>query len=142
MAEKEGDANNKADNVSRLQAKLDDLGVMFYAYLGMIQHDAPPSERPPDEAEEKGNDEKARAELSEKIPGFAKSIVQTSVEIEKIINDIEVQMKLFAGKERDILEAADFESRQAGDEMTEAADDANKLLASIRQVIAVRDNEA
>lgn len=141
MAEKEGD-DNKADNVSRLQAKLDDLGVMFYTYLGIIQRDAPPSERPPDEAEENGNDEKARAELNEKTPGFAKSIVQTSVEIEKIINDIEVQMKLFTAKERDMLEAADFESRQAGDEMTEAADDASKLLASIRQVIAVRDNEA
>lgn len=141
MAEKEGD-DGKVDNVSRLQAKLDDLGVMFYTYLGIIQRDAPPSERPPDEAEETENDRKARAELDEKTPQFAKSIVQTSVAIEKIINDIEVQMKMFTGKERDMLEAADFESRQAGDEMTEAADEASKLLASIRQVIAVRDNEA
>lgn len=140
MNEKD-DEQEKMDDLSRLQGKLDDLGVMFYTYLGIIQRDAPPSERAPDEADEVANDQKAREELTAKIPGFAKSVVQTSMEFEKIIDEVETKMKSHTGKEREMLDTANYESRQAGDEMTEAAESATKLLSSLRQAISARENE-
>lgn len=142
MVDNEGvEQHDEIDDVSRLQAKLDDLGVMFYTYLGIIQRDAPPSERPPDEADERTNDQKLRDELREKTPGFAKSIVRTSVEIEKLIDDIQIKMKTHSGRERQLLDTADFQSKQAGKEMIQSVDNATKLLTSIRQAIAVHENE-
>lgn len=129
------------DDVSRLQGKLDDLGVMFYTYLGIIQRDAPPRERAPDEADETANDRKAREELRQKTPGFAKAIVQTSMEIEKVIDDVDGKLNEYNGKERQLLERADYDSKQTGEQMIQAIDSANKLLSNVRQVIAARETE-
>lgn len=62
------------DSLSQLQRKLDDLGVMFYTYVGIMQRDAPPAARPPDENDEIQSDEIMRKELSEKAPEYAKDI--------------------------------------------------------------------
>lgn len=140
MAERDAELE-KADDLTRLQGKLDDLGVMFYTYLGIIQRDAPPTERPPDEADEVASDQKLREELMTKAPGYAESIVATSVAIENIINNIDAKMKMYRGKERELLDTANYESQKAGDAMNEAAEKANKLLTSLRQAISARENE-
>lgn len=140
MAERDVELE-KSDDLTRLQGKLDDLGVMFYTYLGIIQRDAPPTERAPDEADEEAGDEQMREELMTKAPGFAESIVSTSMEIENIIDSIDSRMKMYRGKERELLDTANYESRKAGEDMNEAAEKANKLLASLRQAISARENE-
>lgn len=129
------------DDLSRLQKRMENLGVMFYTYLGIIQRDAPPVSRPPDEADETANDEAMRKELAEKTPSFARDIVQCSRDIDALINEIEGKMEDLDGKEREILDTANFESVQAGEEMTEAVDDAQKLLTSVRHIIAAREAE-
>ncbi len=68
------DAEAEIDSLSQLQRKLDDLGVMFYTYVGIIQRDAPPTARAPDESDEVQNDEAMRKELAEKSPEYAKDI--------------------------------------------------------------------
>lgn len=141
MAEKNSDDATKIDDLSRLQSKLDNLGVMFYTYLGIIQRDAPPKSRPQEEADELVNDAKKRETLKKETPGFAKQIVQASCEIESLISEIDAKVKAHSGKERDLLNNANFESVQAGEEMTEAVDDANKLLSSMRDAISTRESE-
>lgn len=115
---------------------------MFYTYLGIIQRDAPPVARPPDEADEVANDVVVRKELAEKTPGFAKDIVQCSRDIDGLIDEIEQNMTTIEGKERELLDAANFESVQAGEEMNEAMDDAQKLLSSVREIMVARETES
>lgn len=62
------------DSLTQLQRKIDDIGVMFYTYVGIMQRDAPPVTRPPEEADEVANDEQMRKELAEKAPEYAKDI--------------------------------------------------------------------
>lgn len=129
------------DDLSRLQKHLEHLGVKFYSCIGVLQRDAPPVSRSPEEAEEATNDEDLRKKLASKTPEFARDIVQTSREIDNLISEIEAKMAALQGKERTLLDTANFESVQAGEEMTEAVDDAQKLLASVRQIIAARETE-
>ena len=129
------------DNLSRLQKRMEELGVMFYTYLGIIQRDAPPVTRGPEEADEMQNDTVSRAELVAKLPGFAKEIVQCSRDVDTLVDGIEEQMTEIEGKERELLDAANFESAQIGEEMSEAVDDAHKLLESVRQITSARETE-
>lgn len=141
MSEKTAHNLPQMDDLSRLQKRVEDLGVMFYTYLGVLQRDAPPTSRLPDEKEELANDEVARQQLAKKIPEFATDIIQCSREIDSLVSDIGVKMKEQAGCERTLLDTANFESMQAGDEMTEAVDDAQKLLSSVRDLINARERE-
>lgn len=134
--------SGRVDDLSRLQSKLDDLGVMFYTYLGILQRDAPPIQRPPEEADEIPNDDKMRNELREKVPTFARDIINTSREIEMIIADVDKNVRAHAGNERHLLDSANFQSMQAGEEMSDAIDEASKLLTGIRDIIAAREDES
>lgn len=129
------------DDLSLLQKSLDELGEKFYTYIGIIQRDAPPISRPPEELDEVAADETARKELLTKTPGFAREIVAGSRAIDALITSIEQKMSTLEGKEESLLESANFESRQAGEEMAEAVDDAQKLLANVRDIIAARETE-
>lgn len=60
--------------MTKLQRKIDDIGVMFYTYVGIIQRDAPPAARPPDEADEIPNDAAMVKKLTENTPEYAKDI--------------------------------------------------------------------
>lgn len=62
------------DDLSHLQKKLDEIGVMFYTCVGVMQRDAPPAARAPDEADETANDNAMREELAQKAPDFATQI--------------------------------------------------------------------
>lgn len=130
------------DDLSRLQKRIEDMGVMFYTYLGILQRDAPPTARAPDEKEEMARDEASRKQLATKIPEFAKDIVQCGREVDSLIDHIDGKMKQQEGRERTLLETANFESMQAGDEMEEAVDDAQKLLSSVRDLITARERES
>ncbi|PXF50000.1 hypothetical protein BWQ96_00160 [Gracilariopsis chorda] len=134
--------NVQMDDLSRLQKRVEDMGVMFYTYLGILQRDAPPTARAPDEKEEMANDEASRKQLANKIPEFAKDIIQCGREIDSLIDHIDGKMKQQEGRERTLLETANFESMQAGDEMEEAVDDAQKLLSSVRDLITARERES
>lgn len=144
MCDNGGDESEgpKVDDLSRLQTKLDDLGVMFYTYLGILQRDAPPTQRPTEEADQVANDEQMRKELRDKVPIFARDIVNTSREIESIISDVDKNIHAKAGNERQLLDSANFQSSQAGEELSETVDDASKLLAGIRDVIAAREADS
>lgn len=130
-----------ADSLSLLQRKLDDLGVMFYTYVGIIQRDAPPEARAPDEADELPNDEAMRKELAEKAPEYAKDVVRTSAEIDALIATVEADLALAGGDEREALRMADAESVRMGNGLAEGAEGAQRLLADIRGVIALRDGD-
>ncbi|KAI0560397.1 Mediator complex subunit Med21 [Gracilaria domingensis] len=130
------------DDLSRLQKKLEELGVKFYECLGVLQRDAPPTSRAPDEKEEVANDEAARKRLASQIPEFATDIVKCSRDVDALIDVIEGKMKQQEGQERSLLDTANFESNQAGEEMVDAVDDAQKLLTSVRNLIAARERES
>lgn len=143
MTKKEGkDDVGGMDDLSRLQKGLDELGVKFYTYIGILQRDAPPITRPPEEADDMPADEVARKELLAKTPDFARDIVKSSRDLDALITGMEDKMKAFEGKEITLLDSANFDSRQAGEEMSEAVDDAQKLLSSVRDIIAARDTES
>lgn len=130
------------DSLSLLQRKLDDIGQMFYTYIGILQRDAPPVARGPDEADEASADKKARAELEAKVPEYAMDIVQTSKDIDAAIDAIEVELREVAiSGERAALERADTDSRAAGNQLETAATEAKNLLADVRGVIAMRDQD-
>ena len=81
---KNGTSEQSSDSLSQLQRKIDDIGVMFYTYVGIIQRDAPPTERASDKADSLANNQKLRKELAEKTPEFAKDIgtyLKQSIEI-------------------------------------------------------------
>lgn len=142
MADKARDHPPKVDNVTQLQSKIDDLSVMFFTYLGIIQRDAPPTGRHPDEKDEElESDQAMRKQLAEKMPARARDIVCTSREIDALLVEIEAKSKAYVGKEHALLDNANFESAQAGDEMTEAVDDASKLLTSVREIISARETD-
>jgi len=142
MAGKTAEESFEMDDLSRLQKKLDDLGVMFYTYIGILQRDAPPIARAPDETSDLPSDNTKREELAKKAPEYARYIVQCSREIDEEIAEIDGKMKEQDGKERNLLDNANFESMQAGEEMTEAVDDAQKLLSSVRDIITAREGES
>lgn len=141
MSEKQTDQPAQTDHLSILQKKLDDLSVMFYSYIGILQRDAPPHERPPEQKDDIANDATARKQLMDNIPKYASDIVGCTKEINTIINQIDTKMRDQAGRERTLLDTANFESRQAGEEMSEAVDDAHKLLTSVRDLISAREKE-
>lgn len=129
------------DDLSHLQRKLDDLGTMFYAHLGILQRDAPPIERTPEEKDEITTDVTTRTELNNKATEYAKEILQCHRDITSIITQIDNKVKIHAGRERNLLDTANFESIQAGEEMTEAVDKAQELLTSVRHIISARESE-
>lgn len=129
------------DDLSVLQNRLEDLGVMFYTYLGIIQRDAPPVSRLPDEADEAANDALVRNDLHQKAITFANDVVKCSQHVDALITRVEKKIHAIDGKERQLLDAANFESMQAGEEMIEALDDANKLLNRVRHVMVAREAE-
>lgn len=141
MASKPEQSTNppQMDHLSQLQKRLNELGEMLYSHIGVIQRDAPPLERPPDEAEEIPNDSAARKQLESAIPEYAREIIQCSRDIDKIIDEIDTNINIHAGKERPLLDTANFESMQAGDELNDAVDDAQKLLTSVRDLISARE---
>lgn len=130
------------DDLSRLQSKLEGLGVLFYECVGVIQRDAPPTSRSPDEADQIAADNKARALLASKTPQFAQDIVRANREIDALLAEMQSKAAVNNGNERQLLDTANFESVQAGDDMTEAVDDASKLLTSVRNLIAARESES
>ncbi|CAN8076071.1 unnamed protein product [Agarophyton chilense] len=130
------------DDLSRLQKKIEELGVKFYEYIGVLQRDAPPISRAPDEKEELVNDEAARNRLASQIPEFASDIVKCSRDIDALVNAIDSKMKQQEGQKRPLLETANYESNQAGEEMVEAVDDAQKLLTSVQNLITARERES
>ena len=131
----------ETDDLSQLQKRLDDLGTMFYAYLGILQRDAPPIERTPDEKDEVTRDVTTRTELNNKASEYAKDIIRCHRDITSIITEIDNKVKIHAGRERNLLDTANFESIQAGEEMTEAVDKAQELLTSVRHIISARESE-
>lgn len=135
------EAEPDTDSLTQLQRKLDDLGVMFYTYVGIMQRDAPPEARAPDEADEVANDDAMRKELAEKAPEYAKDVVRTSKEIDELIAKVESDLALAGGDEKAALVTADAESVAAGEGLDEAAAAAAKLLADVRGVIAMRDQD-
>lgn len=141
MSERTPETPVQLDDLSRLQKRIEDLGGMFYTYLGILQRDAPPMDRAPEEIEEKPNDDAARKTLAEKTPEYARDIINCSRDIDRLIRQVDGKMKLQEGKERVLLENADHESRQAGEEMTEAVDDAQRMLSSVRDLISAREVE-
>ncbi|KAI0558030.1 hypothetical protein FGB62_242g08 [Gracilaria domingensis] len=65
-----------------------------------------------------------------------------SRDVDALIDVIEGKMKQQEGQERSLLDTANFESNQAGGELVDAMDDAQKLLTSVRNLIAVRERES
>lgn len=130
------------DSLSQLQRKLDDIGQMFYTYVGIVQRDAPPSGRGADDGGDQSGDAAQRAELFSKIPDYARDIVQTSKDIDATIDAIEAEMReLPPTAEKPAIERADADSLAAAKQLEEAAVDANRLLADVRDVIAMRDQD-
>lgn len=129
-------AEAENDTLTEVQRKLDDIGIMFYTYVGILQRDAPPSARAPDEADEIKNDSLARAEIAEKVPDYARDIITTHQELNLLIDKLVVPTPEI---EKSDLERANAESLAAAVDLDAASKEAATLLADIRHVVALRD---
>lgn len=129
------------DAISAAQRKLDDLAVMFYTYTGVIQRDAPPAARVPDEVDELPADEAARADLASKIPEYANDIVRASADMSAAIDRIAKELELDDEKMRASLSCADDDSVQAGLELKKAAEHAESLLGRVRGAMSETERE-
>jgi hypothetical protein len=129
------DVASELDALTETQKRLDDLCVMFYTYIGIIQRDAPPSSRAPDETDEIPGDEASREELRQKIPEFAADILRTSGDIDAAAKRIADEYEADAGDERRILAAADEDSASAGVELSTAGKNLTQLLFRVRDAI-------
>jgi hypothetical protein len=105
---------------------------MFYTYLGIIQRDAPPSSRAPDEIDEIPGDEASREELRQKIPEFVLDILRTSGDVDVTANCIADESEVDAGEEHRILAAAGEDSACAGVELSTAGKSLTQLLCRVR----------
>jgi hypothetical protein len=123
------------DALTEAQKRLDDLSVMFYTYIGILQRDAPPSSRAPDEMDELPADKAVRAELRTKIPEYVSDIVRTSREINTSAQRIADEYEADAGEERSVLAEADADSMSAGTELSTAGKDLTRLLHRVRGAI-------
>lgn len=131
------DAPPQMDHLSHLQNKLEDLSVMFYTYIGIIQREAAPINAPQNPT----SPEDPAQQLAINVPQYARDIITCNRDLAKIIDDIDAKMTAQAGQERNLLNGANFESIQAGGDMSEAVDDAHKLLSSVRDLISAREQE-
>ncbi len=67
--------------------------------------------------------------------------MRTSKEIGELIDQVEKELQVEGVDEKALLQQADAASVAAGSELESAAMQATKLLADIRSVIAVRDQD-
>lgn len=124
------------DNLTKLQVKLNELGEMFYTYLGILQRDAPPRG-----VKGKGNtNTNTNTDLLAQIPEYAQDIVATSREIDSIIDTVEKDFSNVTTLDADIR-AANIVSKKAGEELLIEKNQANALLAEVRLVTAMRDDD-
>jgi hypothetical protein len=139
------------DAVTCAQRRLDELAEMLYTYVGVIQRDAPPSARAPDEVEEVPADDALRNELLAKMPEYARDIVRASSDVNRAIDRIaeEVEAEIVdedvareaanscenSSRQRALLLKADEESIAAGIGLRNEANRADKLLSQIRDAI-------
>lgn len=126
-----GDLQQSEDNLTKLQVKLNELGEMFYTYLGILQRDAPP----------RGANKNENAELlARNIPEYAQDIVATSREIDSVIDAVEKDFSAVHDLDTHIREA-NLVSKKAGEELITAKNNTNNLLADVRLVTAMRDDD-
>jgi len=121
------------DNLTNLQVKLNELGEMFYTYLGIVQRDAPPR------SSSSAKKPEVAASIAS-IPEYAQDIVATSREIDTIIDAVEKDFSATNTLDGEIR-AANSESKKAGEELVMAKNVANNLLAEVRLVTAMRDDD-
>jgi Sec-independent protein translocase protein TatA len=139
------------DAVTSAQRRLDELAEMLYTYVGVIQRDAPPSARAPDEADEVAGDDALRADLLAKIPEYARDVVRASGDfskaIDRIAKDVEAEIgdaegetgevgEANAGRQRALLVKAEEASVSAGSQLRHAANGVENLLAQVRDAIS------
>jgi Sec-independent protein translocase protein TatA len=119
------------DAVTSAQRRLDELAEMLYTYVGVIQRDAPPSARAPDEADEVAGDDALRADLLAKIPEYARDVVRASGDfskaIDRIAKDVEAEIGDVEGEEASV---------SAGSQLRHAANGVENLLAQVRDAIS------
>lgn len=127
------------DSLTNLQVKLNELGEMFYTYLGILQRDAPPRNANTS-AQSKGSNNPSNAELLASIPEFAQDIVATSREIDAVIDTVEKDFSTVTTLDADIR-AANAVSKKAGEVLLAEKNHANSLLADVRLVTAMRDDD-
>lgn len=141
MSEDE-DVSSGLDAITDAQRRLDDMAVMFYTYTGIIQRDAPPTARVPDELDELPADEAARSELLSKIPDYANDILRASKDMSAAIDRISRELETDHDKRRAALASSDDKSVQAGVQLKDAASAVETLLAELRQAVAHTETEA
>ena len=67
-------AEARDDPLTQMQKKMDELNVMFYTYAGIMQRDAPPIARGPEESRQIEVDEIKRKQLVARAPEYAQDI--------------------------------------------------------------------
>lgn len=67
-------AEARDDPLTQMQKKMDELNVMFYTYAGIMQRDAPPIARSPEESRQIEVDEIKRKQLIARAPEYAQDI--------------------------------------------------------------------
>lgn len=127
------------DAVTAAQRRLDELAVLMYTYVGVVQRDAPPASRAPDETEEEATDAAARLALSARAPEYARDILRASRAVGEALERIDEEVGSTDGGVREGLIKADEEGREVGESMKAEAEKARSLLESVRKTIAATE---
>jgi hypothetical protein len=134
-------ADASIDAVTATQRRLDELAVLMYTYVGVVQRDAPPASRAPEDAEEAAADDAARAALAVRAPEYARDIVRASQAVADAIARVEAEI----GDDVDVVRAelaeADRVCVAVGEELKREAGEVDVMLQRVREAISVTEQD-
>lgn len=138
-------AAGSVDAVTFAQRRLDELAVLMYTYVGVVQRDAPPAARAPDEADVAREDAAAREMLCQRAPEYAADLVRASTAVGEAVGRVEKEVLAGGGADeaavRERLVRADERCAVVGNEMKAEAARVEVLLGRVREAIAVTEED-
>lgn len=132
-------ASPPTDAVTAAQRALDDLAVLMFTYVGVVQRDAPPASRAPDDQEEVAGDEAARSELAARAPEYAAEVLRGGEAVRRAVERVALEVE--GGREREEMLRAEKESVCAGEGMAEEVGKVESLLERVREVICKTEQD-
>lgn len=129
------------DAVTAAQRALDALAVSMYTYVGVVQRDAPPASRAPDDQEETPADESARRDLAARAPEYVAEILQASDAVAQSIERVREEVEGDGEQQRKALLEAENASVEAGKKLKHESRAVESLLERVRHAICLTEQE-
>mmetsp|Transcript_12611 Transcript_12611/g.22739 ORF Transcript_12611/g.22739 Transcript_12611/m.22739 type:complete len:195 (+) Transcript_12611:1-585(+) len=154
----QADIDENADDLTQLQQRLHELSTKLMTYVGVLQRDAPaiyppeiPSASSPTSKASPGIAASPKLEKTPALLGsmndqvdfqaslFAEDIASSFTKLNRLIDNVEVNIESKMGKETELIIEADSKAREATKALADATSRAEVLLNSLRESIEALD---